>query len=74
MHFQFRQGSMDPDVWRGWEAFASIYLKRPGSQWYWEHRRPLFSQSFREWLDELPPATDLRSMEELAVGPATAPV
>lgn len=67
MHFQFRQGSMDPDVWAGWEAFAAIYLKRPGSQQYWGYRRELFSQPFRVWLDGLEPADGMLSIEQLAV-------
>lgn len=66
MHFQFRQGSMDPEVWDGWECFAAVYLKRSGSQHYWAHRRQLFSRPFREWLDGLAPAEELLSIEQLA--------
>ena len=66
MHFQFRQGSMDPEVWDGWESFAALYLKRPGSQQYWAHRRKLFSRPFRDWIDGLAPAEDLLSIEQLA--------
>lgn len=70
MHFQFRQGSMDPEVWAGWESFASLYLKRPGSQQYWAHRGQLFSRPFRDWLDALPPAEHLLSIEQLATAPS----
>lgn len=66
MHFQFRQGSMDPEVWNGWESFAAVYLKRRGSQQYWAHRRPLFSRPFRDWLDGLAPSEDMLSIEQLA--------
>ena len=73
MHFQFRQGSMDPEVWEGWEHFASIYLKRPGSQQYWAQRRPLFSRSFQDWLDALPVNESLPSIEQWAAqGPPGA--
>lgn len=70
MHFQFCHGSMDPEVWAGWETFAALYLKRPGSQQYWAHRRQLFSRPFREWLDGLAPAEDLLSIEQLAARPS----
>jgi hypothetical protein len=73
MHFQFRQGSMDPEVWDGWESFAALYLKRPGSQQYWAHRRQLFSRPFRDWLDGLAPSEDLLSIEQLATRASAAP-
>lgn len=78
MHYQFSQGSMDPDVWEGWEQLAALYFTRPGVRQYWGERRQIFSRSFQRWIDRLEAPTEpLRGMEDIVadgfeqLGPGT---
>ena len=42
---------LDPGLWDGWSQFSRQYLDAPGSQEYWERRRPLFSTRFQEYVN-----------------------
>jgi hypothetical protein len=71
MHYQFIQGSMDPEVWAGWERLGGLYVSSPGMQQYWRERRNFFSKSFQAWVDEVvQKPTDIRRISTMsAEGP-----
>jgi len=50
-HYQYARGRMDPEVWKGWEAVVTSYLRGPGLRAYWETRRDGFARAFREYVD-----------------------
>jgi hypothetical protein len=53
-HYQFVRGRLDPEVWKGWEAVVTSYLRGPGIQGYWCQRRQGFSASFQAYVDSVP--------------------
>jgi len=53
-HYQFTRGRLDPEVWRGWEAVVTSYLRGPGIRAYWAQRRYGFSLAFRAYVDSVP--------------------
>ncbi len=53
VHFQHREGAMDPGLWEGWSQLFEQYLGAPGSMTYWSRRRQLFSPPFQAYMDGL---------------------
>jgi hypothetical protein len=53
IHFHYIYGVMEEQVWRGWINLYRHYLATPGLSAYWNLRRELFSERFREFIDQL---------------------
>ena len=59
-HFQFRQGILDEDTYRGYErSISRQFLAFPGFRIWWEQSKDVFSPRFVEYLDDLISRTEL---------------
>ncbi len=71
VHYQYRTGMMEEELWSGWEEFFRIYLPAPGLQWYWSKRRRLFAPEFQRWAEGLVANhSELPRVEQLAQEPS----
>jgi hypothetical protein len=62
MHYQFRHGSLDPDVWEAYTKTYGLYAKAPGLQAYWKARREIFQPAFRDFIEALQPPSLTRAI------------
>jgi hypothetical protein len=44
---KWREGSLSPELWRGWEFVSMNLLSAPGGRGFWEERSYLFSDEFQ---------------------------
>jgi hypothetical protein len=51
LHYQFRRGTLAPEIWRTWKVVLSLYATSPGFSEYWSLRSVLFTPAFREECD-----------------------
>lgn len=65
IHFHQVNGLMDQQLWHGWQELLRHYISAPGIARYWEIRSQLFSARFREFVDQLEPAPDRRTVGTL---------
>lgn len=69
LHYQYVQGTMEPEVWAGWEHLGKMYFNTIGMRQYWSERRPIFSATFQAWMDSIADATPIeRNIGEIASG------
>ena len=52
-YFQVREGAMDAEFWRSWEALFSDAVQYPGVQEVWSRRRHQFTENFQIVVDKL---------------------
>ena len=53
-HFQFRQGILDEETYKGYErSISEQFLAFPGFRIWWEQSKDVFSPQFVEYLDGL---------------------
>lgn len=62
IHFHHVNGLMDEQLWRGWQELLRHYISAPGIARYWEIRSELFSARFREFINQLEPVRDRRTV------------
>jgi hypothetical protein len=65
IHFHYVNGLMDEQLWRGWQELLRHYIVAPGIVRYWEIRDQLFSARFREFVSQLEPVRDRRTVGTL---------
>ncbi|HXA09719.1 MAG TPA: hypothetical protein VNW28_07030 [Chthoniobacterales bacterium] len=65
IHFHYVNGLMDEQLWRGWQELLRHYIVAPGIARYWEIRDQLFSARFREFVSQLEPLRDRRTVGTL---------
>ncbi len=65
IHFHYLNGLMDEQLWRGWEELLRHYIAAPGIARYWDIRSQLFSARYREFISDLEPARDRRTVGTL---------
>ena len=65
IHFHHLNGLMDHQTWRGWQELLRHYIAAPGIARYWEIRSGLFSARFREFIVDLEPVCDRRTVGTL---------
>ncbi len=65
IHFHQVNGLMDQELWQGWQELLRHYIAAPGIARYWEIRSQLFSARFREFVRQLDPAGDRRTVGTL---------
>ena len=66
VHYQYRQGTLEDELWLGWRQLMLSYFRRPGVQAWWSMRRGFYSASFRAFLERERPEEALLSPRELA--------
>jgi len=72
IHFHYVNGLMDEELWRGWQELLRHYISAPGIARYFELRNQLFSERFRNFVSQLEPAGDRRTVGTL-LGPPDNP-
>ena len=65
IHFHYLNGLMDKQLWLGWQELLRHYIAAPGIAPYWKIRSDFFSARFREYIDQLEPARDRRTVGTL---------
>ena len=65
IHFHHLNGLMDDELWHGWRELLRHYISAPGIARYWEIRNQLFSARFRDFVSQLEPARDRRTVGNL---------
>jgi hypothetical protein len=68
--FQKRQGTLDPEQWKGWELYMRAYFRRPGVRTWWAMRRATFAPGFRDHVENSEPISELPSLSQLIQGQA----
>jgi hypothetical protein len=68
IHFHYLNGLMEGQLWLGWQELLRHYIYAPGVVRYWEKRAQMFSQRFREFVSQLEPARDRRTVGILLKG------
>ena len=68
IHFHYLNGLMDKQLWLGWQELLRHYITAPGIEQYWKRRSTLFSARFREYIDQLDPVPDRRTVGTLLGG------
>jgi hypothetical protein len=65
-HYQYLQGTLEPDLWEGWYNILSAYVMSPGVQSYWRTRRNAFSPEFRSLVESVTSNAGVLRVGELA--------
>ena len=65
IHYHHANDLMDEQLWCGWQELLRHYITAPGIARYWELRSPLFSVRFREFVSQLEPVRDRRTVGNL---------
>jgi hypothetical protein len=65
-HYQYRQGTLERDLWEGWYNILSAYVLSPGVQAYWQTRRNAFSPQFRTLVESVTTNAGVLRVGELA--------
>ena len=65
IHFHYLSGLMDKQLWLGWQELLRHYIAAPGMAQYWNVRNQLFSARFREFINQLEPVRDRRTVGNL---------
>jgi hypothetical protein len=71
IHYHYVNGLMDDELWRGWRELLRHYISAPGIVRYWEIRSQFFSERFRDFVRQLEPASDRRTVGTLLGGEKT---
>ena len=66
--FQQRQGTLDPQQWKGWELYMLAYFHRPGVRTWWAMRRATFAPGFCAYLENSKPVSDVPSPSRMIRG------
>ena len=47
LHYQYLQGTLDPEIWFSWKQIVALYSTSPGFGEYWSMRSNFFTPAFR---------------------------
>ena len=50
--YKWKEGSLAPELWRGWEFVSMNLFSTPGGKEFWEERSYLFGAAFRKYVEE----------------------
>ncbi len=50
--YKWREGSLAPELWRGWEFVSMNFFSTPGGRAFWEERDYLFAEAFQRYIRE----------------------
>ena len=70
IHFHYVNGLMDEQLWHGWQELLRHYIAAPGIARYWAIRSQFFSVRFRDFVTQLEPARDRRTVATLLAAEA----
>jgi hypothetical protein len=65
IHSHYVYGLMDRQLWKGWEGLLRHYVAAPGIAHYWKLRPEVFSVRFRNFVDDLEPPPNQRTVGTL---------
>ena len=66
--FQQQQGTLDSQLWEGWDALIRVYYDRPGVKTWSPMRRAAFAAGFRNYVEATQPVADIIPLSELIRG------
>lgn len=66
LHYQYARGTLDPEIWAGWEVVLTGYMASAGMQAYYKERRSAFSREFQLWVDRSSPDPGFMRIKGLA--------
>ncbi len=46
-------GTMEDNIWDGWDGYYRLELEKAGYQWYWNRAREGYSPAFRLYVDSI---------------------
>ena len=49
--YQWRDGTLSPELWQGWEIISLNFFATLGGQKFWEERSYIFGETFREYVE-----------------------
>ena len=70
IHFHYVNGLMDEQLWHGWQELLRHYIAAPGIARYWAIRNQFVSVRFRDFVTQLEPARDRRTVATLLAAEA----
>lgn len=59
VHYQYSQGLIEDELWKGWQNLMLTYFWSPGVQVWWPTRRGAYSVSFARFLEASDPRMPL---------------
>lgn len=68
VYYHYSHGTLGEDAWQGWRRFIVQYATAPGAQRYWSVRRDIFTTDFRNLIDGLEPASDIKRVGDVFGG------
>lgn len=48
--FKWREGSLSPELFRGWEYLSMNFFSTPGGEVFWDERGYLFADDFQDYI------------------------
>ncbi|MEM6555141.1 MAG: hypothetical protein AAF642_04660 [Pseudomonadota bacterium] len=49
--YKWRDGSLDPELWRTWEMVSMNLYSTQGGKAFWQERRYLFAESYQDFIE-----------------------
>ena len=49
--YKWRDGSLDPELWRTWEMVSMNLYSTQGGRAFWQERRYLFAASYQDFIE-----------------------
>jgi hypothetical protein len=59
VHYQWSQGLIEDELWKGWKRLMLTYFWSPGVQAWWPTRRGAYSETFGRYLEGTEPRMPL---------------
>lgn len=74
-HFQYGNGTMDPEIWQGWTETIRGMIGSPGGRRMWASFRPRVRPSFADFIDRevLPTANEASTANYISAAPHSSP-
>ncbi len=51
--YHWRDGSLSPELWKGWEFVVSIFFTASGGKEFWAERGWLFGSDYQEYVEQV---------------------
>jgi hypothetical protein len=51
--YHWSDGSLSPELWKGWEFFVAMFFSAPGGKEFWAERGWLFGSSYQEYVEKV---------------------
>jgi hypothetical protein len=50
--YKFNDGSLTPELWRGWEYVSMNFFSTPGGKAFWSERSYMFADAFQHYVEQ----------------------